>query len=111
MHNGAMDLDPTHPREIGKRLTLLRQLSGEPTQASFARSIGITPQALNNYERGVGRPEFTVALKIVLRCGVTLDYLYRGETGGLTQVTLNQIAQAGLTAPDTLPASRRPQAR
>lgn len=93
MHNGAMELHPAHhPKEIGRRIIMLRQLMGATNAAAFARSIGITPQALNNYERGVGRPEFLVALKLVQRCGVTLDWLYRGETSGLSAVMLNQIA-------------------
>lgn len=72
--------------EIGKRLIMLREALGyieRGAQSEFAAHIGLTPQQLNNYERGLKRPEITQAIKICTRTGATLDWIYRGEWAGL----------------------------
>ena len=53
------------------------------TRTAMARELGITPQGLIHYERGSRRLDIGVAIQIVGRTGLTLDWLYRGDTRGL----------------------------
>ncbi|MGB3026902.1 helix-turn-helix transcriptional regulator [Paradevosia shaoguanensis] len=96
-----MDHDLLKPAAIGGRLIKLRTALGVPTSAAFAAMVEITPQALNNYERGRGRPNLDQALRIVAKTGVTLDWIYLGEISGLS-VRLAQV----LAAEGVGPASR-----
>lgn len=94
--------------KIGTRLQILRKALGFPTAAAFARHVGLTPQALSNYERGVGRPDLDAALKIVQRTRVSLDWIYRGEDSGLS-VELARLlidAEEQLSALAAQPARR-----
>lgn len=51
------------PVETGK---LLRELRGEKSQAEVADAVGISQQALSNYEKGLRVPKDQV--KIALAC-------------------------------------------
>jgi len=84
MQTPAMAEEARTPKDIGRRLVLLRHALNDPTSAAFAERVGITPQSMNNYERGVRRIELDKALQIVTRTGVTLDWIYRGEKSGLS---------------------------
>jgi transcriptional regulator with XRE-family HTH domain len=63
--------------KVAKRITALRQARGM-TKAAFARSCGITPQEIGNYEIGGRLPSIPAAHKICLAHGVSFDYIYRG---------------------------------
>lgn len=52
-------------------------------QVSFARLVGISQPALNNYLKGLRRPDLDVAISIQVKTGVTLDWLYLGDRSGL----------------------------
>lgn len=53
------------------------------SQAEFARHIGFTVQALNNYLQSVNRIQLDQAIALALRTGITLDWLYLGNPAGL----------------------------
>lgn len=52
-------------------------------QAGFAALVGISQPALNNYLKGLRRPELDVAIQIQAKTGITLDWLYLGIRSGL----------------------------
>ncbi|WP_420798718.1 helix-turn-helix domain-containing protein [Nitratireductor pacificus] len=52
-------------------------------QSQFAQRIGVSQPALNNYLKGLRRPDLDVAINIQARTGVTLDWIYLGDRSGL----------------------------
>lgn len=68
--------------DIARRLVTLREALGHK-QTAFARLIGVTQSAMNNYEQALRRPQLDVAQRIVARTGVTLDWIYLGNRSGL----------------------------
>lgn len=68
--------------DIARRLIALRTALGH-NQSAFAALVGISQPAMNNYEKGLRRPELDVAVKVLQRTGVTLDWLYLGNRSGL----------------------------
>lgn len=83
----------TTQADIGWRIRILREALGYSNAAAFAGFVGWTPQQLNNYERAAKRPEVSMATKLCLRTHATLDWIYRGERGGLP-LTLASAIQA-----------------
>jgi transcriptional regulator with XRE-family HTH domain len=71
-------VSPTHHEAIAQRLRLTREATGLP-QRQFARRVGITPAAWNNYEKDVNRISVDAALKLCASIGATLDWIYRGN--------------------------------
>lgn len=67
---------------IAQRIKWTREALGL-IPAAFARRVGISPQALNNYEIKAQRPAIDEALKICAATGVTLDWIYRGDKRNL----------------------------
>lgn len=68
--------------DIGMRLQALMDLLGL-NQAGFANLIGVSQPALNNYLKGLRRPDLDVAINIQIKTGVTLDWIYLGDRSGL----------------------------
>jgi transcriptional regulator with XRE-family HTH domain len=68
--------------DIGRRLVALRDAL-RLNQSAFAQLIDVSQPAVNNYERAIRRPEIDVAIKIQMRTGVTLDWIYLGDRSGL----------------------------
>lgn len=68
--------------DIAKRLAALMNALGH-NQAAFALLIGVSQPALNNYLKGIRRPDLDVAINIQVKTGVTLDWLYLGDRSGL----------------------------
>lgn len=64
---------------IGARIRALRLARGLQAQ-ELARQLGVTPQQLAKYQWGHNRlsPEHAVRLAEIF--GVSVDYLFRGET-------------------------------
>jgi DNA-binding XRE family transcriptional regulator len=88
-----MASEPVSIEDIAARLAQLRESFPEMNQAAFASYLGMTAQAWNNYERGLRRPDLATALKICQRVpGLTLDWIYRGEEGGLSARLLRQLS-------------------
>jgi transcriptional regulator with XRE-family HTH domain len=67
---------------IGERLAALRDMLGLK-QAQIAEIIGISQPQWNQYERGKRKLTIEVAASIAKTYGVTLDWLYFGDAGGL----------------------------
>lgn len=76
--------------DIATRLRALLAALGQ-TQTGFAQLVGISQPALNNYLKGIRRPDIDVAIQIQLRTGVTLDWLYLGERSGLPAHLLEKL--------------------
>lgn len=68
--------------DIGMRIQALMAALGH-NQTSFALLVGISQPALNNYLKGIRRPDIDVAIQMQLRTGITLDWLYLGDRSGL----------------------------
>jgi transcriptional regulator with XRE-family HTH domain len=68
--------------DIAKRLQALVEALRH-NQTSFAAMVGISQPALNNYLKGIRRPDIDVAIQIQMRTGATLDWLYLGDRSGL----------------------------
>lgn len=68
--------------DIAKRLLALSKALGH-NQTSFAQLVEVTQPAMNNYQKGIRRPDLDVGIRIQLRTGVTLDWLYLGDRSGL----------------------------
>jgi transcriptional regulator with XRE-family HTH domain len=79
--NAMADGGRSNP-DIAMRLSALMEALGR-NQAAFANLIGISQSALNNYLKGIRRPEIDVAINIQTKTGVTLDWLYLGDRSGL----------------------------
>lgn len=69
-------------RMVGNRLQMTRLALGK-SQADLARVLLISPQRWNNYERGARPIDIEFAIRLCERFGLTLDWLYRGQMGGL----------------------------
>lgn len=68
--------------EQGRRLVITRQAL-QQDQAELARFLRISPQRLNNYERGVRPLDIDLAKDMVRRWKLTLDWIYLGDDSGL----------------------------
>ena len=77
MANGGRSLE-----EIGKRITAVREMLGM-NKTAFAAFLDVTQPAISQYEDGKRRPDLDVGIRIRLRTGVTLDWIYEGDRGGL----------------------------
>lgn len=94
-------IDP--PEIIGPRLKALRYALGFPkSQSGFAAMCGIAPKTWNNYEKLKRIPSREEAAKIRDKAGVTLDFIFHGDMGGLTVDKAAKIraAEAALAADD-----------
>src|SRR5262245_11481525 len=81
---------------IAQRLRRLRAVIEPGMPASeFARKYGFTESQWWNFENGYPLPS-TSALRLRQRIpGLTLDWLYLGETGGLTVALANTLEKGG----------------
>lgn len=68
--------------DIAMRLDALMKALGKK-QVEFAALIGVSQPALNNYLKGLRRPDIDVAIGIQTRTGATLDWIYLGDRSGL----------------------------
>lgn len=68
--------------DIAKRLVALMKAT-DTNQSAFAAMAGVSPSAMNNYLKGIRRPEIDVAIRIQVKTGASLDWLYLGDRSGL----------------------------
>ena len=80
---------------IGERLCLAREALGL-SQVMFALRAGMSPSAYNQYERGKRRLAIDGALKIHDAHGLTLDWIYLGDSSGLKADLTAAIGQIRL---------------
>ena len=69
-------------KAIGARLVALRESTGL-RQVDFCKRAGIAQNTWNQYERGESRPQLDFAIRLVDTFGVTLDWIYLGDSSGL----------------------------
>jgi hypothetical protein len=84
--------------QIARRLRLLRiAKAGDDRgdQAAFCREIGVMPQSSNGYElERNGRIGLDMALKLVDRWNVTLDWIYLGDKRAMPHSLMIEIERA-----------------
>ena len=66
------DMETRH--KTAQRVRLARKDAGF-TQSELAAEIGVTPQAISNYERELNRIPYSVLNDVSKLCGVTIEYL------------------------------------
>ena len=69
---------------IVERLEWVRHYFGK-SQKDFAESIAVMPSAYNNWCRGRQIPSLDCAVRVKRRYGISLDFLYFGETRNLPE--------------------------
>lgn len=100
---------PTLPeydkRLVGERISLLRQAK-HWQQKTLAEMIGegLTPQKLNNYERGRDLIPVHFAARLAVLTGAGFDYIYRGLMGNMPGELAEKIAKLQQASPS--PARR-----
>lgn len=77
--------------DIGQRIRQLRLALGFMQARAFCAFVGITEQALNNYEHGRRRIGIDEALKIAGKTGASLDWIYRGMDHTLPMHLLQRL--------------------
>lgn len=61
---------------IGDKIKLLRR-KRKLTQTQLANKLGVTPQAVLKWEKGLSYPDIATIIKISELFGVTTDYLLK----------------------------------
>lgn len=75
-------LEELHPEHIGHRLELLRKALGlKPSE--IADALGVERTYWSRFEGGRRPLTMAIAVLLVDRFGVTLDFLFLGRRGGL----------------------------
>lgn len=88
-------------KDVSERVRQLRAALGI-SQAQLCRRAGIETNAWNNYEKGRNRISVDHAIKVKRAFGVTLDWLYHGDLGGVR----SDIAEKLLNPPVEKPPTR-----
>ena len=87
----------THPSDnsqVAHRLKVLRQVVAGENQTAFAVRLGMEMKRWNNFERGYPLSKeiaFLIAQKVP---GVTLDWLWLGNEGGLPLKLQRELSEA-----------------
>lgn len=69
-------------RSVGQRLRWVREVLGQ-SQGEFGYRAGLKPNTYNQIELGIKMPSIEVAIALCDAHGLTLDYIFRGDTGDL----------------------------
>lgn len=94
---------------IATRLAMTREAL-ELSQAEVSRRTGIKPNTYNQYEMAKGRPNIDHANKLCDGLNITLDWVYRGDQGGLPAQILDKLRAhpANTPTPASTPRRRSP---
>ena len=81
-------------RLVGERITLLRQAKSWQ-QKSLAEMIGegLTPQKLNNYEKGRDLIPVHFAARLSVLTGAGFDFIYRGMMSNMPGELAEKVAR------------------
>lgn len=92
----AMPKKPTAYNEaIGKRLEQLRVAKGFDTIRAFAKSINVHEDTYRAWERGDNRiPANVVSVLCKRYKGLTHDWIYDGDEGGIPGRLLEELKRA-----------------
>lgn len=66
-------------KEFGRRVAKLRKQMGKK-QREIADELGITPQAVSKWERGLSCPDISILDELALSLGVSIAELFSNET-------------------------------
>ena len=84
-------LRAAHP-DIAERLRAVRTIYG-PSLSEFCQTYGFSPSQWSNYEAGF-KPSLAAVEQLIMQIdGLTLDWIYRGKTGGLTVMMLRILRE------------------
>lgn len=92
-------IDPESVEQVARRLRALKKSVYDGSDAAFARSLGMSPQAWSNYVQPIARISPNAAYKLTAATGVTFDFIYRGIISGVP-FDLAQKLQAALKDED-----------
>lgn len=111
--NNPPEMNGESTQAIAARIEITRLALGYKTQGAFAAAIdrSYTPQRWNNYVAGRDRLPLNVALKLCQRFGLTLDWIYRGDTNGLPVRLARQIEEIVEPARPLTPDQKRKKPR
>lgn len=88
------------------RLRLLREIISGENQMDFAKRLGIPFKRWSNYERGYPVPRETAFLLIQKFPGISVEWVWFGMTGNLSQHYLDRIKAAEALEKELLSAAR-----
>ena len=78
---------------IGRRLKMARRAAGFRFAKDFSEKLDIDQNSYTPYERGVAAPPVHKLDLIKQHTGVTMDWLYLGETANLTVRVLEALTK------------------
>jgi DNA-binding transcriptional regulator YiaG len=80
-----------HPKLVGRRIALLREVWHIGTQRELSRRLGVHSHTVGAWERGrsVPMPPDFAAVRDVLK--TTLDFVFFGDVRGLPEETLYRL--------------------
>lgn len=81
----------------GRRLRATRMALGL-TQKNVYEAIGLNKQTYNNYETGLSRPNIEDGIRIAVRFGFGLQWLYLGDYSGLSYQLAEKVKEILHTA-------------
>ncbi|MEH2525819.1 MULTISPECIES: helix-turn-helix domain-containing protein [unclassified Bradyrhizobium] len=84
-----------------RRLTMLREIVSGENQAEFAERLGVPFKRWNNYERGYPVPRETAFLIMHKFPGMSVEWLWFGHTGNLSEHYRERIKIAETLARET----------
>jgi len=98
--NGAASVpmqnhSPESNQAVAERLRLLRRIVSGSNQTAFALQMGIEVKRWNNFERGSPLSKEIAFLLVKKIPGLTTDWLWLGNEGGLPLKLQREIAEAG----------------
>lgn len=73
---------PAYLRQVGRRLRVVRLGLGK-SAADMCRELGTTDRAWSQWENGKRLLDVLVAVRLKERYGITLDWLYDGDSARL----------------------------
>ncbi|MBE6585619.1 MAG: helix-turn-helix transcriptional regulator [Ruminococcaceae bacterium] len=73
--------------KLGARIALLRKHQGL-TQTQIAEHIGVTPQAVSKWERGLACPDLVCLDELSDILGISIDSLLRGTAYEVAAVSI-----------------------
>lgn len=80
----------SHP-EIARRLRALREAFSDRNRQQWAEMNGFNATQYTNWENGFRRIPIDAAERLVLRYGVSLDWIYLGRLSGLTSDAMERL--------------------
>lgn len=85
IYTEGMKNDAFPYRDIGERLSRIRNGFSEMSQREWAEKHGFSPTRYNNWEKGTRRIPVDEAERLCNLYGLTLDAVYRGRLDGLSE--------------------------